>query len=137
MARKGKIKIAIEPIEEEIRPVRSRKYVYFVLIVCEDENTEPAYFKQFEDLFEDLLPEETVYVKRVGTGRNSLGVVNAAIAERTRIYEENNHREIDETWVVFDKVIANSEEKHRFYALKEPRDSPLLIVPAHHIVLEV
>ena len=103
MARKGKIKIAIEPIEEEIRPVRSRKYVYFVLIVCEDENTEPAYFKQFEDLFEDLLPEETVYVKRVGTGRNSLGVVNAAIAERTRIYEENNHREIDETWVVFDK----------------------------------
>lgn len=103
MARRGKIKIAVEPIEEETRPVRSRKYVYFVLIVCEDENTEPAYFKQFEDLFEDLLPEETVYVKRVGTGRNSLGVVNAAITERTRIYEENNHREIDETWVVFDK----------------------------------
>ena len=103
MARKGKIKIAIEPIEEEIRPIRSRKYVYFVLIVCEDENTEPTYFKQFEDLFEDLLPEETVYVKRVGTGRNSLGVVNADIAERTRIYEENNHREVDETWVVFDK----------------------------------
>ena len=26
-----------------------------------------------------------------------------AIAERARIYEENNHREIDETWAVFDK----------------------------------
>ena len=103
MARRGTIENGVEPIEDAVRPVRSKKYVYFVLIVCEDQNTEPAYFKQFEVLFEDLLPEETVYVKRVGTGRNSLGVVKAAIAERKRIYEENNHRCIDEAWVVFDK----------------------------------
>lgn len=103
MARRGKIGKIIEPVDEEVRPARSRRYVYFVLIVCEDKNTEPEYFKQFEDLFEKLLPEDTVYVKRVGTGRNSLGVVKEAIAERARIYEENNHREIDETWAVFDK----------------------------------
>ena len=103
MARRGRIEKVVEPVDVEVRPVRSRRYVYFVLIVCEDKNTEPEYFKQFEDLFENLLPEDTVFVKRVGTGRNSLGVVKEAIAERTRIYEENNHREVDETWAVFDK----------------------------------
>lgn len=103
MAQRGKIEKILEPVEEEVRPIRSRKYVYFMLIVCEDENTEPTYFKQFEELFNGLYPEDTVYVKRVGTGRNSLGVVQSAIAERKAIYEDNNHREIDETWVVFDK----------------------------------
>ena len=103
MAKRGKIEKGVEPIEEAVRPARSKKYVYFVLIVCEDQNTEPAYFKQFENLFEGLLPEETIYVKRVGTGRNSLGVVKEAIDERLRVYEDNNHRTIDETWVVFDK----------------------------------
>ncbi len=103
MARRGKIAKSVELIEEDVRPVRSRKYVYYVLIVCEDQNTEPAYFKQFEDLFDGLLPEETVYVRRVGTGRNSLGVVKAALTERDKIYEENNHRQIDEIWAVFDK----------------------------------
>lgn len=103
MARRGKIEKVVEPVDEAVRPVRSKKYVYFILIVCEDQNTEPAYFKQFENLFENLLPEETVYIKRVGTGRNSLGVVKEAIAERDRIYEDNNHRCIDEAWVVFDK----------------------------------
>ena len=106
MARRGTIENGVEPIEDAVRPVRSKKYVYFVLIVCEDQNTEPAYFKQFEALFEDLLPEETVYVKRVGTGRNSLGVVKAAIAERKRIYEENNHRCIVEAWVVFGRRVG-------------------------------
>jgi len=105
MARRGKIEKLVEPIEEAVRPVRSKKYVYFVLIVCEDQNTEPAYFKQFENLFENLLPEETVYVKRVGTGRNSLGVVKEAIAERERIYEDNNHRSIDEAWLCLIKMI--------------------------------
>ena len=69
MARRGKIEKGIEPLDEAVRPVRSKKYVYFMLIVCEDQNTEPVYFKQFEELFDNLLPEETVYVKRVGTGR--------------------------------------------------------------------
>ena len=73
MARRGRIEKVVEPVDVEVRPVRSRRYVYFVLIVCEDKNTEPKYFKQFEDLFENLLPEDTVFVKRVGTGRNSLG----------------------------------------------------------------
>ena len=60
MAKREEIEKGVEPIEEAVRPARSKKYVYFVLIVCEDQNTEPAYFKQFENLFEGLLPEETI-----------------------------------------------------------------------------
>ena len=75
MAKRGKVKVKVEPRESVERPLRSRKYRYLMLIVCEDQNTERVYFEQFNRLFNALLPSETVYVKAVGTGRNSLGVV--------------------------------------------------------------
>ena len=34
MARRGTRENGVEPIEDAVRPVRSKKYVYFVLIVC-------------------------------------------------------------------------------------------------------
>jgi hypothetical protein len=71
-----------------------------MLIVCEDENTERVYFEQFHKLFNDLLPSETVYIRAVGTGRNSLGVVN--IIERNLLATEAG-KKVDEVWAVFHK----------------------------------
>ena len=73
MARRGKINLR-ESRDIIERPVRSRKYAYYILIVCEDENTGPYYFDKFKTLFEAIWPKETVYVKPIGTGRNSLGL---------------------------------------------------------------
>lgn len=102
MAKRGKVTTKIEPRELVERPVRSRKYQYLMLIVCEDQNTERVYFEQFIRLFNALLPNETVYVKAVGTGRNSLGVVMQAIAEREILATESG-KKVDEVWAVFDK----------------------------------
>lgn len=102
MAKRGKVKVKVEPRESVERPLRSRKYRYLMLIVCEDQNTERVYFEQFNRLFNALLPSETVYVKAVGTGRNSLGVVMQAIAEREKLATESG-KMVDEVWAVFDK----------------------------------
>lgn len=101
MARRGKVK-QVETRDVIDRPARSRKYRYLMLIVCEDENTERVYFEQFHKLFNDLLPSETVYIRAVGTGRNSLGVVNQAIIERNLLATEAG-KKVDEVWAVFDK----------------------------------
>ena len=55
MARKGKLKQK-EKKYDESRPVRTRRYDKFILIVCEDQNTEPYYFKKIKEKF----PKETV-----------------------------------------------------------------------------
>lgn len=104
MAKRGKVrkKKKREVIE---RPVRYRKYQQFFLIVCEDENTEPAYFDEFKKLF----PEYTMYLKAVGTGRDPLGVVKSSISERDRLKAEAN-KEIDFVWAVFDKDDADENE---------------------------
>ena len=81
-----------------------------MLIVCEDENTERVYFEQFHKLFNDLLPSETVYIRAVGTGRNSLGVVNQAIIERNLLATEAG-KKVDEVWAVFDKDDLDKVEK--------------------------
>ena len=99
MARRGKVK-QVETRDVIDRPARSRKYRYLMLIVCEDENTERVYFEQFHKLFNDLLPSETVYIRAVGTGRNSLGVVNQAIIERNLLATEAG-KKVDEVWAVF------------------------------------
>lgn len=101
MARRGKIN-KLDPKDEIERPIRSRKYTYYILIVCEDENTEPYYFNQFKEMFLEILPKETVFLRSVGTGRNSLGVVEQAILHRKRLIEESG-KEVDQTWAVFDK----------------------------------
>lgn len=109
MAKRGKIKETKETIEEIQRPVRYRHYKYLFLIVCEDEGTEPYYFEKFRKMFEDLIPKDTLYLRTKGTGRNSLGVVKAAIEEKSSLAIEAD-REVDEVWVVFDKDDLDKSE---------------------------
>lgn len=101
MARKGKLKkIAKKEVKE--RPVRFKRYDYLFLIVCEDEKTEPSYFKKFKA----QIPEETLYLRPVGTGRDPKGVVERAIQEKNKLAKESS-KEVDEVWVVFDKDDAD------------------------------
>jgi hypothetical protein len=97
MAKRGKLKKA-KTKDEDIRPFRPRRYEMFMLIVCEDKSTEPYYFRQFKQLF----PEETVYLREIGTGKKPKGIVEQAIIER-EILSAEARKEIDEVWVVFDK----------------------------------
>ncbi|MFN8352840.1 MAG: RloB family protein [Spirosomataceae bacterium] len=97
MAKRGKIKKA-KTKDQDIRPFRPRRYDMFMLIVCEDQNTEPYYFRQFKKLF----PEETVYLREVGTGKKPKGIVEQTIIERESLSVEAQ-KTIDEVWVVFDK----------------------------------
>lgn len=101
MARKGKLREATTVASIE-RPPRSRKYTYYILIVCEDESTEPDYFARYKQRFLDILPKETVYLRPIGSGRNSLGVVEYAKFQRDKLFKESG-KEIDQTWAVFDK----------------------------------
>ena len=102
MAKRGKISKQIPARETEERPVKWRKYPYLFLIVCEDERTEPYYFEKFKEEFEKIYPDETVFLRPVGTGRNSKGVVEQAIIKKKELFEESN-KNVDETWAVFDK----------------------------------
>lgn len=68
------------------------------MIVCEDGETEPRYFRTFAPLF----PRETLYLKAIGTGQVSKWVVEKAIAERQLLAQEAG-KEVDEVWAVFDK----------------------------------
>lgn len=102
MAKRGRIKSSHARDEAVARPFRPRKYEYHILIVCEDENTEPSYFSRFKAKFDQLLPKKTVFLFTKGTGRNSLGVVNYAIEMRQRMKEDENLT-FEQTWAVFDK----------------------------------
>ena len=52
MAKRGKLKE--RPRELSVRPTTTRHYKELFLIVCEDESTEPAYFRKvFQERFED------------------------------------------------------------------------------------
>jgi hypothetical protein len=105
MAKRGKIKKQRQNIEAIERPERLRKYKMYFLIVCEDEQTEPAYFKKFQAQF----PEKTLYLDCVGTGRDQLGVVEEAIVTK-EVIELENRKKIDFVWVVFDKDDAEKNE---------------------------
>ena len=98
MAKKGKVS-KFQEQESEERPVRFRRYQYLFLIVCEDENTEPLYFKNFKA----QIPNETIYLRPVGTGRDAKGVVEQALKERDKLAIEAK-REVDVVWAVFDYV---------------------------------
>lgn len=98
MARKGRLKQS-ELKEKEKRPIRWRRYPHLFLIVCEDGKTEPYYFQK---TFKGNITEETIFLRVVGTGRSSIGVVEQAIKEREKLKEESN-KIVDEVWVVFDK----------------------------------
>lgn len=98
MARKGTVRRQLAKKDEDIRPIRWRRYPYLFLIVCEDQKTEPYYFAQFIKQF----PRETVFLRTVGTGRSSIGVVEQSVIEREKLLQEAN-KQVDEVWAVFDK----------------------------------
>lgn len=101
MAKKGRIK-KFQENEREERPIRFRKYKYLFLIVCEDENTEPDYFRYFKN----QIPEETIFLETIGTGRDAKGVVEEAIKEKEKLALKSK-KEVDVTWAVFDKDDAD------------------------------
>lgn len=104
MARKGKLNN--KQTESDIeRPANDRKYTYHILIACEDQTTEPEYFKEYKYSFEAIWPKETLFLKPIGTGRNSLGVVQQAIEERSKLKTT-----VDQTWAVFDKDDLDKSE---------------------------
>ncbi|EDN69839.1 abortive phage resistance protein [Beggiatoa sp. PS] len=104
MAKKGKLKQYHQKGESK-RPLRLKKYKQFFLIVCEDEETEPRYFEQFQGLF----PEGTLYIRTVGTGRDPKGVIEQAIEKREE-FKLEYRKEIDFVWAVFDKDDADENE---------------------------
>jgi hypothetical protein len=106
MAKKGNLKGRSQKREVVGRPVRWRAYKQYFLIVCEDQKTEPAYFTHFKNLF----PQNTLYLETIGTGLDPLGVVEAAIKCRKEL-QTLSYREIDFTWVVFDKDDADLDSK--------------------------
>jgi hypothetical protein len=65
-----------------------RKERQRILIVCEGENTEPSYFRQFR--------LSSAEIMSLGIGASTLQVVNRANNERQK-------RKYDQVWVVFDK----------------------------------
>lgn len=65
------------------------------LIVCEGENTEPSYFRQFK------LSSATI--KSIGEGFNTVSLVNRAI----QLSEENTYEQV---WCVFDKDDFNNND---------------------------
>ncbi|MDR1406910.1 MAG: RloB family protein [Tannerella sp.] len=110
MAKRGKVKhLAIRDTEERV--IKRRKYPHLFLIVCEDENTEPYYFSKFKEEF-DKISGETVFLRFVGTGRSSKGVVEQAIIKKQELFEEAN-KTVDEVWAVFDKDDANKSDGNR------------------------
>ncbi len=98
-------------VRREERPVRWRKYPHLFLIVCEDGKTEPYYFRTFKR----HIPPDTIFLRTVGTGKSSLGVVEQAIEERKLLIEEAR-KNVDEVWAVFDRDDADQSpgNTHRF-----------------------
>ena len=105
MAQRGKNNLRKDFVDKAERPSRYRRYDQLFLIVCEDEATEPAYFQWFKDALPNL-PNETLYIECVGTGLDPLGVVHRAVKERLSLARRAG-REVDFTWVVFDKDDAD------------------------------
>lgn len=97
MAKRGKIKNKTTQNEDK-RPFRPRRYDKFILIVCEDQNTEPYYFRKIKAQF----PANTVYLREIGTGKKPKGIVETAILEREKLHAEIG-KSVDEVWIVFDK----------------------------------
>jgi hypothetical protein len=102
MANRGKTSFTKEREADEVRVEKWRKYLRFLLVVCEDQNTEPSYIGTFKKHF----PEHTMYLEVAGVGLDPLGVVNKTI-EKLEELQGITRRKIDETWAVFDKDDAD------------------------------
>jgi hypothetical protein len=101
MAKRGIVKKS-ELREIDERPIRLRRYEHFFLIVCEDGKVEPYYF----DTFKNYFPDDTFFLKTVGTGRNTKGVVEQSLIEKDALFSQFN-KNVDEVWAVFDKDDAD------------------------------
>jgi len=71
---------------DRIEPTKIEKPT--ILIVCEGENTEPSYFRQFK--------LSTASIKAIGEGYNTVSLVNRGI-------KLASERHYDQVWCVFDK----------------------------------
>ncbi|MDR1405630.1 MAG: RloB family protein [Prevotellaceae bacterium] len=80
--------------KEQKRKINFREKRVYFLIVCEGTKTEPQYFASFETNF----PPYTLDIETVGTGKNTLGVVEAAIQKRN-----SSSKKYDSVWAVFDR----------------------------------
>ena len=104
MARKTKIANHIKKRYERseskrLENVKSKRRFY--LIVCEGEKTEPNYFESLKnDLPKGVL--DVCDFKIVGTGNNTVSLVNEAMKLRKKFQTETN-KTIDKLWIVFDK----------------------------------
>lgn len=101
MAKRGVVNRK-EQKDKDSRPTRWRKYPHLFLIACEDGTVEPYYFEAFKR----HIPEDTIFLRTVGTGKNSKGVIEQTIEERKKLSEESK-KEVDEVWAVFDKDDAD------------------------------
>ena len=81
-----KAKRGTEPNLERAAPQLDKKPL--ILIVCEGENTEPSYLNRFR--------VSSATVKPVGTGYNTISLVNKAI-------QLTKEKQYDQVWCVFDK----------------------------------
>lgn len=82
---------------KSVETIEQRRYF---LIVTEGKNTEPLYF----DHFRQLLPRhmmETIVI--TGQGRNTIEIVETAIAKRDERNKSASKPAFDEVWAVFDK----------------------------------
>ncbi len=89
-----------EPLLERGEPRRLVKPT--ILIVCEGENTEPSYFRQFKLL--------SATIHAVGEGYNTLSLVNRAKYLAVQ-------KKFDQVWCVFDKDDFRSEDFNNAIAL--------------------
>ena len=89
-----------ERIESKrLEEVKSKRRFY--LIVCEGEKTEPNYFESLKnDLPKGVL--DVCDFKIVGTGHNTVSLVNSAMALRNK-WQTQTNRTVDKLWIVFDK----------------------------------
>ncbi len=79
-----------------VRTSKKKRSFRKILIVCEGEKTEPAYFKKFPEK-----PEVFDAVDVKGIGNNTIFVVNKAIELRDKA--EKDEEPYIEAWAVFDK----------------------------------
>jgi hypothetical protein len=104
MARKVKIPNHIKKRHERVESkrleeVKSKRRFY--LIVCEGEKTEPNYFESLKnDLPKGVL--DVCDFKILGTGHNTVSLVNNAMALRNK-WQTQTNRIVDKLWIVFDK----------------------------------
>ncbi len=91
-----------EPQLERNEPNKIEKPT--ILIVCEGENTEPSYFRQFR------LSSATI--KAVGEGYNTISLVQRAVA----LAQEKKY---DQVWCVFDKDDFSANDFNNAIVLAE------------------